>query len=387
MPDPDKVRLTRAAFVFCCLLYTLTSQTAAAQTYEVTDLGTLGGQRSQAFGLNNFGQVVGCSETPSGELQAFLYTRGWLLNLGTLGGGSSCAYAISNSGIAVGFSQTASGRHHPVLFGIGSPLFDLSSLGYPLDDSFSTASGINNSGQVVGYYLTVTAADEHNSSRNRAFLYSNHRISDLGTFGGAEGAATAINNSGQVVGYFSIESNPVYAAHRAFLFSAGTVVELGTLGGIRTTPADINDSGQVVGSAELPNGEPHAFLYSNGSLLDLGTLPGGRQSRAYGINNSGQVVGASDSAAGRLHAFCYSAGVMHDLNRLIPADSGWVLAKASDINDAGQIAGNGIINGQEHAFLLTPVSPIPTSNKIAEPNLKQRVQHRGPAGPRHKPRE
>jgi hypothetical protein len=35
--------------------------------------------------------------------------------------------------------------------------------------------------------------------------------------------------------------------------------------------------------------------------------------------------------------------------------SGWVLSKASGINDLGQIVGAGSINGQTHAFLMTPV--------------------------------
>ena len=33
----------------------------ATPTYEITDLGTLGGNHSYAFGLNDLGQVVGYS--------------------------------------------------------------------------------------------------------------------------------------------------------------------------------------------------------------------------------------------------------------------------------------------------------------------------------------
>jgi hypothetical protein len=47
---------------------------------------------------------------------------------------------------------------------------------------------------------------------------------------------------------------------------------------------------------------------------------------------------------------------MADLNSLIPAGSGWVLTGASAINDSGGIVGTGVVNGQAHAFLLTPTT-------------------------------
>ena len=49
------------------------------------------------------------------------------------------------------------------------------------------------------------------------------------------------------------------------------------------------------------------------------------------------------------HAFFYN-GVMNDLNDLIPAGSGWELVTAFGINDAGQIAGTGVINASGTLF-------------------------------------
>ena len=48
---------------------------------------------------------------------------------------------------------------------------------------------------------------------------------------------------------------------------------------------------------------------------------------------------------------------MVDLNTLIDPLSGWELLDAADINDAGQITGQGLIGGQYHAYLLTPILP------------------------------
>jgi len=57
------------------------------------------------------------------------------------------------------------------------------------------------------------------------------------------------------------------------------------------------------------------------------------------------------------HAFVYSGGKMKDLNTLIPARSGWVLQRATGINDAGLITGWGTFKGKTHSFLLTPTVP------------------------------
>ena len=43
-----------------------------------------------------------------------------------------------------------------------------------------------------------------------------------------------------------------------------------------------------------------------------------------------------------------------DLNTLIPAGSPWYLLVAQSINNSGEIAGIGLINGNLHGFLATP---------------------------------
>jgi probable HAF family extracellular repeat protein len=50
----------------------------------MTDLGTLGGQNSNATGINDFGEVVGRAETANGEYHAFLFSHGGLTNLNLL---------------------------------------------------------------------------------------------------------------------------------------------------------------------------------------------------------------------------------------------------------------------------------------------------------------
>jgi probable HAF family extracellular repeat protein len=150
----------------------------------------------------------------------------------------------------------------------------------------SVPTGINNYGQVVGYSTDTETHIRH------PFLYANGSMSDLGTFGGNDGAATSINDNGQVVGWSATSG---YSFSHAFLYANGDMSDLGTFGGSSSLARSINNSGQAVGVANT-TGASHAFLYANGSMSDLGTL-GGVGSDALSINNSGQVVGWSHRAA------------------------------------------------------------------------------------------
>ena len=78
--------------------------------YTVTDLGTLPGHTSgsEAYGINNLGQVVGEAFNSSGIWQAFLYSGGTLQPLGTLPGCScSAVHGINGQGQIVGEAMDA----------------------------------------------------------------------------------------------------------------------------------------------------------------------------------------------------------------------------------------------------------------------------------------
>ncbi len=65
--------------------YALLPAAQAQNSYTVTDLGTLGGNASEALGVNNRGEVIGDSRIPNSTLfHAFLYSGGQMQDLGTL---------------------------------------------------------------------------------------------------------------------------------------------------------------------------------------------------------------------------------------------------------------------------------------------------------------
>ena len=291
--------------------------------YSVTDLGFI--NTSYALSINTSGQIA-VNETAISILSPY----------------SPLGKSINDSG------QTVQGDY---LYSGGTA----TTLGSPAPGD-ANASGINNSGQVVGTVTTTEATG--GGGFNQAFLYTGGTMTDLG-----QGSAIAINNSGQIVGFTTVLRGNI--PYHAFLFSSG--IDLGAMfvGDPQSWATAINNNGQVVG--QYDNSSYHAFLYSGGTMTDLGALPGTASSEAHGINDSGQIVGYcfnNVNGAG-VDAFIYNNGTMTDLNSLIPANSDWDLINAEGINNNGQIVGYGTNpSGQTDAFLLTPV-PEPSTDALS----------------------
>jgi probable HAF family extracellular repeat protein len=157
----------------------------------MTAIPTLGGTLNVAFGVNDSGWVVGAS-TVAGDVDAhaFLLRKGSLTDLGTLGGSSSYALAVNNQGEIVGESRVAGdGATHAFAY-LNGTMTDLGTLpGLPN----SVATAVNNNGDIVGYAYNLATFSQH------AFLYHDGVMSDLNS-GWTFTLASGINDSGQVVG-------------------------------------------------------------------------------------------------------------------------------------------------------------------------------------------
>lgn len=334
------------------------AQAQPPRGYTVTDLGTLGGESSFGFAINASGAVTGQSNTEGNSaVHAFLYSSGTMVDLTPLVPRLAYGFGINDAGDVVGPVE------RPSDFGIDAIMFSngsMTNIG-SLGGGASLPWDINNSRDVTG--LSFTASFEQ-----RAFLYSHGTMSDLGTLGGSRSEGRGINGRAQVTGYAATLNDE---SEHAFLYSNGTMTDLGTLGGSRSLGDDVNELGDVAGWS-LPAGDvaPRAVLWADGSLIDLGTL-GGNHSEARAVNVRRWVTGMSSiEEPNQSHAFLWCNGTMLDLNDLIPADSGWTLTEGGDINDRGQITGQGTLNGSTHAFLLTPSNASPLAHAGADTTVE-----------------
>ncbi len=344
--------------------------TASAQQYTVVNLGTLGGSAllsslpsSVGNGINASGQATGWALTSVNvEPQAFISdsTTYAMAGIG-IAGNFSEGYAINASGQVAGYFSSYdfdNPNHAFVTDATTNALTDLGTLGCGTRDHCNGSSygtGVNASGQVVGYSDTATGS-------THAFITnpSTNAMTDLGTLGGDGSKAFGINDNGQVTGGSDLVADGWY---HAFITDPSTnlMTDLGTLGGPQSFGYAINASGQVTGYSYTASGPAHAFVAdaTTGEMIDLGTL-GGTSSEGLAINASGQIVGWADTASNIQDGFLYTGGQMLDLNSLLDASdaAAYTISSATAINDNGQIVANGtvIATGAKVALLLNPVT-------------------------------
>jgi probable HAF family extracellular repeat protein len=324
------------------------------QTYTITALGVLRGDSSSASNqINSSGQVVGCSDTSTQNdpcsggysSHAFLWnSKKGMKDLGTLHGDStSSAFGVNDPGEVVGYSQNEQNVAHAFLWRSKGGMVALPKLP---GGTTNFAVAINAAGVIVG------ASDFQNSNGNQdAVMWTaDGKIHDLGTVEGAQySQGNGINSRGRVSGQCSNTSG-------AFVWTKKMGIRTleGLVSGGSTVSFGINNIGTVVGNAQATDGTHPVLWTANGKIRDLGTLAGGFGT-AFGSNDLNQIVGYSTTASDDSHAFLWTSKKgIQDLNDLIPTNSGWVLVWGSAINNAGQITGWGTINGENHAYLLTP---------------------------------
>lgn len=355
------------------------AQQLLIRQYNVTDLGVLPAKKARASApaaINDQGQVTGTSGMIDLDESAFLYhpkgSKEAMEDLGRGAAGISHGFAINGVADVVGDSTfgTSQAFFHAALFKNGKVV----DLGILKGRVCSRATGINASGQVVGF----SSAKADFSSMNRAFVWSaSSGMLDMGTLGGESAQAFGINDSGFVTGTAQIGDSSRLEITHAFIYQPLSIpgrntkkmIDLGTLGGNDSYGMAINANNHVVGYSTLDGGidRVHAFLYDGRKMRDLGALGGFWQDQSYalGINIIDQVVGytyipASDSSSEyptKQVAFIYSQGVMMDLNGLIGLEAAkryWLRA-ATGINNNGQIVAiaEDLSTGEVRAVLLT----------------------------------
>lgn len=403
----------RFSFSTVWLLYGQPIQAGTFTNIVITANDPFHGTASASYTITiSVAQASSASAKLADDASSALHHHYKLIDLGTLGGTSSYlnpgsgqnfgnfSSVLNNHGAITGFADTSLPDPFPAFcFGLdGSCLVthafqaqktgalkDLSAL---LDGVSSASTWISPNGLVAG--LSQNGKTDPLLSgfpENRAVLWQNGEIIDLGTLpepeGGFESFASAVNSKGQVVGSAantipdenSMSGNtfwlpPLGVQTRAFLWDKQNGMrDLGTLHGSTDAQALlINERGQVVGlsyvgSAPTPSCNAGlslvtgSFIWEEGKgMRDIGNL-GGTCTTAQDLNNRGQVIGASNLAGDQAqHAFLWEDGSMRDLGGSL----GGNFTGAFALNEQGNIVGFATLpqDATFHAVLWTGIGNL-----------------------------
>jgi probable HAF family extracellular repeat protein len=324
--------------------------------YIVTEL--TGGDATQVpTKLNNLGDIVG-RKAGGGDAapRATLWGRSRSAkHLGVFPGGDySSATGINDAGEIVGVSNTGTA----ILPFVWTKKGGLGHVPLLAGDSCGQAIAINKNGHVVCY--------SSGPNGSRVFLWTRKTDpQNLGPLpGGDYSRARDLNDFDEVAGV----SGSSHGERAVLWTKSGTVRDLGTLPGDSSSEAmAINSAGDVVGYSKGPSGM-RAFIWTNGGgMEELGILPGGTSSRALGINDSGTVVGTSTTGL-EDHAFVWQKQTsIVDLNDEGSAALGIMLVEAHAINRKGEILAMGKMDHGDMAPAHQPCAPAPPLSFLLTP--------------------
>jgi uncharacterized membrane protein len=276
------------------ILFTLAlgSRALAQGTYRQIDVPNA--KQTFIYGINSAGDVVGSYQDPSGSSHGFLLQGGVYTKIDYPGVGAvvNVATGINDSGQIVGYFAVANidtflGFEYDIATKSFTPL------PYTRTSGVSTYPvAINNSGIVGGY-----AADRafhtvgfEGDGQFRTVIAPDHRPTTVG----------GLNNLGQFV--VTVLDIPAISN---YLFANGEFQPL-TIPAADAVAGGLNDNGEIVGSYYSdPDHAYLGFIYENGAIIQIlrfdsvyGTFP-------YSINNSG-VIGGTLDFGGLYHGFTWT---------------------------------------------------------------------------------
>jgi len=306
-----------------------------AQQATLTWLGTLGGYKSEAYGISDDGLVVtGYAMDPLGNPFAFKWTAAnGMISLGTLGGTSSTATGISSDGTTiVGFSGDSTDIYRAFKWTEADGMQDLGA------GNYSKATSVSSNGTVItvnvypiAYRWTLSGG-----------------LENLGNLGGNSTGASAVSADGSViVGYSNNAAGDPYA----FRWINGTgMQQIGTFYSFANGVS--GDGNTVTGSETGGAGFHRAFKWTQSGGFEFNIA--GNFSQGNAVSGDGSIiVGDYSSGAFRLSA----TGGLEELNQVYSTllTTGSELYSIWDISSDGQIlvgSGRNGITGQDEGYLL-----------------------------------
>ncbi len=286
----------------------LAPQRAQAGSYTFTTLNNPGDPTfNQLLGINNAGTIAGYF----GSGAAGHPNKGYTLtppstytNENFPGSAQTQVIGINNTGVTVGFwSNTNNGigldsnfgfvDNHGVFTNVNDPATPSAS------PSFNNLLGVNDHNVAVGFYN-----DAAGNSHSYTYDIANGQFTPIPLVAASSLTASAINNSGEIAGYYT---SAITGATLGFIDnnSNGIFTSVNAPGATFTQLFGLNNEGIAVGVATINNvtdGIVYNTLNDSFNIVnDPFASPG--TTTINGINDAGEIVGFYTDAAGNTDGF------------------------------------------------------------------------------------
>jgi hypothetical protein len=287
----SRVKLASGALTALALIWTTGS--AQAVTYTFQDIiDPVNPTFTQALGINGAGTIVGYGNmTIFNGFQLTLPASFTRLNVPGATGGTQVfgitANGLTTDGFSVSPTWVTSGFVHTgTTF---TPIFQA---------AFTQLLGINASGTTAAGYSSTDPAgmvNQHALTVSGGPSFASPTFTDINALLPANfnSQATGVNNSGEVVGFYQNAAGDF----SAFMDIGGTITSFQFPGSLSTQALGVNNLGEIVGDYVDAAGVMHGFLDNLGAFTTLDPT-GSTATTINGINDQGTVVGFYLNGAG-----------------------------------------------------------------------------------------
>jgi hypothetical protein len=217
---------------------------ATAQAFTLTLPNTYTNQnfpssaQSMATAINGAGSIAGIYVDVGGITHGYTNIGGTFTTVDQPGTAFNQALGINSANTTVGYSTATdpAGQIGQKAYSQSGGAFTDINILLPPTNQNSQAVGINNAGNIVGFYLPTTTT-------SIGFIDVGNIISTIDPFGSAFTQALGISNTGEIVGFY-IDAGGV---QHGYTDIGGVFSSFDPTGSVNTTINGVNDLGQIVG--------------------------------------------------------------------------------------------------------------------------------------------
>ncbi len=182
--------------------------------------------------------------------------------------------------------------------------YSFTTLGDPKDPTFNQLLGINDFGEISGYFGSGSPAATHPNKGYTLAPYSASLFSNENFTGSQQTQVTAINDWGNTVGFYALPSGANYG----FLDEGGVTSSVSDPLTTSKPPVNqllgINNDGEAAGFYNDAKGNAHAYTWDRVTRAFTAVdVPGATSATATAINDHGTVGGFFTEANGNVASF------------------------------------------------------------------------------------